>query len=239
MTEILRVENLSISFGSNEVLKGLSFGLRENEVLGIIGPNGAGKTVLLNILSGILSPTGGRIYFKGEDITRKSIVERTLMGFGRTFQVPRSFENMTTFENALVGAAFGSNIAEKDALRISSEILDIIGLRKRKLDFARKLGLLDRKRLEIGIALASRPEILLLDEVAGGLTESELVDVLDIVRNVKDAGVSVIWIEHVLQTMLEGTDRVLLLAEGRDVVHGLPEEVMRSKEVEEIYLGVD
>jgi branched-chain amino acid transport system ATP-binding protein len=239
LKEILKVENLSISFGSNEVLKGLSFELHENEVLGIIGPNGAGKTVLLNILSGILTPLSGRIYYRGEDITKKSIVERTQMGFGRTFQVPRSFENMTAYENALVGAAFGSNIAEKDALHISSEILDTIGLKGRKLDFARKLGLLDRKRLEIGIALASRPAILLLDEVAGGLTESELVDVLDIVRNVKEAGVSVIWIEHVLQTMLEGTDRVLLLAEGRDIVHGLPQEVMNSKEVEEIYLGID
>ena len=239
MEAILKVENLSISFGSNEVLKNLNFELNKNEVLGIIGPNGAGKTVLLNILSGTLSPTGGRIYYKGEDITKKTIVERTLMGFGRTFQVPRSFENMTAYENALVGAAFGSDIAEKDALEISENILDIIGLKNQKLDFARKLGLLDRKRLEIGIALASRPDLLLLDEVAGGLTESELVDVLEIVRNVKEAGVSVIWIEHVLQTMLEGTDRVLLLAEGRDVISGLPRDVMNSKEVEEIYLGID
>ena len=239
MEEILKVENLSISFGSNEVLKELNFELYENEVLGIIGPNGAGKTVLLNILSGTLSPTGGRIFFRGEDITRKSIVERTLMGFGRTFQVPRSFENMTAYENALVGAAFGSDVAEKDALEISESILDIIGLKERKLDFARKLGLLDRKRLEIGIALASKPKLLLLDEVAGGLIESELVDVLEIVRNVKESGISVIWIEHVLQTMLEGTDRVLLLAEGRDVISGLPQDVMDSKEVEEIYLGTD
>jgi len=239
LEEILKVENLSISFGSNEVLKELNFELYENEVLGIIGPNGAGKTVLLNILSGTLSPTGGRIFFRGEDITRKSIVERTLMGFGRTFQVPRSFENMTAYENALVGAAFGSDVAEKDALEISESILDIIGLKERKLDFARKLGLLDRKRLEIGIALASKPKLLLLDEVAGGLIESELVDVLEIVRNVKESGISVIWIEHVLQTMLEGTDRVLLLAEGRDVISGLPQDVMDSKEVEEIYLGTD
>ena len=239
METILRVENLSISFGKNEVLRRLCFELYEGEVLGIIGPNGAGKTVLLNILSGILAPTEGKIWFKGEDITKRSIVERTRMGFGRTFQVPRSFENMTAYENSLVGAAFGSNVSEKESLDISSEILDIIGLGGHKLDFARKLGLLDRKRLEIGVALASRPKLLLLDEVAGGLTESELSDILDIVRNVKEAGVSVIWIEHVLQTMLEGTDRVLLLAEGRDIIDGLPMDVMNSKEVEEIYLGID
>ena len=239
LEEILRVENLSISFGSNEVLKGLNFELYENEVLGIIGPNGAGKTVLLNILSGILAPVGGKIFFRGKDITKKSIVERTHMGFGRTFQVPRSFENMTAYENALVGAAFGSDKAESDAIPISSEILDIIGLGRHKLSFARKLGLLDRKRLEIGVALASRPQLLLLDEAAGGLTESELSDILDIVRNVKEVGISVIWIEHVLQTMVEGADRVLLLAEGRDIIHGRPEDVMDSKEVEEIYLGTD
>jgi len=236
---ILKVENLSISFGSNEVLKDLNFELAENEILGIIGPNGAGKTVLLNILSGILAPNSGKIYYQGEDITKKSIVDRTLMGFGRTFQVPRSFENMTAYENSLVGAVFGNDVTEKDAQKMSSEILDIIGLGKYKGSFASKLGLLDRKRLEIGVALASRPKLLLLDEAAGGLTESELTDVLEIVKNVRASGVSVIWIEHVLQTMIEGTDRVLLLAEGHDVINGLPEEVMKSKEVERIYLGID
>ena len=237
--EILKVENLCISFGSNEVLKDLNFELHENEILGIIGPNGAGKTVLLNILSGILTPNSGKIFFQGEDITKKSIVDRTLMGFGRTFQVPRSFENMTAYENSLVGAVFGNSVSEKDALGISSEILDIIGLGKHKGSFARKLGLLDRKRLEIGVALASKPKLLLVDEAAGGLIESELADVLEIVRNVRASGVSVIWIEHVLQTMIEGTDRVLLLAEGHDVINGLPDEVMKSKEVERIYLGID
>jgi len=239
LNEILKVENLCISFGSNEVLKDLNFTLFENEILGIIGPNGAGKTVLLNILSGILNPNSGTIYYQGEDITKKSIVDRTLMGFGRTFQVPKSFENMTAYENSLVGAVFGNDVSEKDALHLSSEILDIIGLGIHKGSFARKLGLLDRKRLEIGVALASRPKLLLLDEVAGGLTESELVDVLEIVKNVRESGVSVIWIEHVLQTMVEGTDRVLLLAEGHDVINGLPDEVMKSKEVERIYLGID
>jgi len=239
LNEILKVENLSISFGSNHVLCGLNMELYENEVLGIIGPNGAGKTVLLNILSGILKPTAGKIWFMGEDITNRSIVERTRKGFGRTFQVPRSFENMTAYENSLVGAAFGGDCKEKDCLEISSDILDLIGLGRQKQDFARKLGLLDRKRLEIGIALASRPKLLLLDEVAGGLTESELTDVLEIVQNIKAAGISVIWIEHVLQTMVDGTDRVLLLAEGRDIIHGLPQEIMDSKEVEEIYLGTD
>lgn len=239
MNAILKVEDLKISFGSNHVLKSINFELHEDEVLGVIGPNGAGKTVLLNILTGILKPTGGKITYFGEDITEKSIVERTKMGFGRTFQVPRSFEHMTTYENGIVGAVFGSDANEKTASLRTTDILEIIGLSDKSTEFAGKLGLLDRKRLEIGIALASQPKILLLDEVAGGLTESEIIDILKMVKNIKEAGVSIIWIEHILQTMLEGTDRVMLLAEGIDVICGLPHDVMESKEVEEIYLGVD
>lgn len=236
---ILAVKELGISFGNNHVLKSVNFELRENEILGIIGPNGSGKTVLLNILSGILKSTKGSIVFEGQDVSRKSIVERTKMGFGRTFQIPRSFENMTAYENSVVGAVFGADANEKTGGMIAADILESIGLGDKRKFIAGKLGLLDRKRLEIGIALASKPKILLLDEVAGGLTESEVVDILDIVRNIRSAGISVVWIEHVLQTMLEGTDRVMLLAEGTDIICGMPLDVMNSSEVEEIYLGVD
>lgn len=239
MNVILEAKSLSISFGSNHVLKDVSFQLFENEVLGIIGPNGAGKTVLLNVLSGILKPDSGAIIYKGQDVVKKSIPERTIMGFGRTFQVPRSFEHMTAYENGITGAVFGAGLSEKEGGEISRDILDIIGLGEKSLTFAGKLGLLDRKRLEIGIALASKPSILLLDEVAGGLTESEVVEILEIVRNIKNAGVSIIWIEHVLQTMVEGTDRVMLLAVGKNVLTGTPMDVLESKEVEEHYLGID
>jgi branched-chain amino acid transport system ATP-binding protein len=236
---ILEAKNLSISFGNNHVLKDVSFELYKNEVLGIIGPNGAGKTVLLNILSGILKQDVGMIMYQGVDIAKKSIPERTKMGIGRTFQVPRPFEHMTAYENGVMGAVFGAGVNEKAAGAISRDILDIIGLSEKSLMFSGKLGLLDRKRLEIGVALTSMPDILLLDEAAGGLTESEVVEILDIVRNIKDAGVSVIWIEHVLQTMVEGADRVMLLAVGSNILTGTPREVLESKEVEEHYLGVE
>ncbi|MBP2654147.1 MAG: lptB 3 [Firmicutes bacterium] len=239
MNAVLKVENIGISFGSNDVLKSLSFELGENEVLGVIGPNGAGKTVMLNILTGILKPTKGSIIFQGKNITDRTITERCRMGFGRTFQVPRPFEKMTVFENVIVGGVYGDQLREKDAKRRALEVTEIIGLGDKKDWFAGKLGLLDRKRLEIARALASNPKVLLFDEVAGGLTESEVSDILGIVRMVKEQGVSVVWIEHVLKTMREGTDRVLCLAEGRNVICGLPDEVMESKEVHEVYLGAE
>ena len=237
LTPIVSVRDLKISFGSNKVLESVSFDLYAGETLGVIGPNGAGKTVLLNIISGILGADQGEILFKGTDISKKSVTERTMMGIGRTFQIPRSFERMTVYENALVGAVFGQNMSERSGEKKACEVLDMIGLREKKGFFAGKLGLLDRKRLEIGVALASDPSVLLLDEAAGGLTETEVTDLLEIIGKVKSTGIGVIWIEHVLQTMLHGTERILLLAEGRDLLCGSPLEVMESKEVERVYLG--
>jgi len=217
---VLQVKDLDISFGNNHVLKSLSFDVRKSEVLGVIGPNGAGKTVALNLLTGILQPTKGEIIFRGQNINQKSITERCRMGLGRTFQVPRPFEKMTVFENLLVGGVYGDNLSEKGAKKRAFEVVDMIGLGSKVEWLAGKLGLLDRKRLEIGRALTTNPQILLFDEVAGGLTEAEVNDILHIVRMIKAQGVSVVWIEHVLKTMREGTDRVLCLAEGRNVICG-------------------
>jgi branched-chain amino acid transport system ATP-binding protein len=236
---VLNVQDIGISFGSNHVLKSLSLDLRPSEVLGVIGPNGAGKTVMLNILTGIMRPTKGEIFLEGENITNLSTTERCKKGIGRTFQVPRPFEKMTVFENILVGSVYGDHKSEKEAKIKALDIMAKIGLTEKKNWFAGKLGLLDRKRLEIGRALASNPKVLLFDEVAGGLTESEVGDILNLVKMVKEEGISVIWIEHVLKTMREGTDRVLCIAEGRNVICGIPEEVMRSKEVHDVYLGAD
>ena len=207
-------------------------------MLGVIGPNGAGKTVMLNILTGILKPTGGKILFKGEDITGTGITERVRMGFGRTFQIPRSFEKMTAFENIICSGVYGDGLSEKQAGERAWDILRTIGLRKKADTFAGKLNLLDRKRLEIGSAMASGPEVLFLDEVAGGLTETEVAEMLEIVKSLKDSGCAIIWIEHVIQTMLQGTDRILLLSDGRDIITGLPYAVMDSEECKTVYLGV-
>ncbi|MBQ9979990.1 MAG: ATP-binding cassette domain-containing protein [Oscillospiraceae bacterium] len=239
MKEILSVRDLGISFGSNEVLKSINFDVYENEVLGVIGPNGAGKTVMLNIISGILKPTHGSLTFLGEDLLEKKIVERTYAGIGRTFQVPRSFEAMSVFENVVIGAAYGNGISEKAAKEKACEILNFIDLYDKRNQPAGKLNLIGRKRLEIGIALASDPRLLLLDEVAGGLTKSEVTEILQIVSNIKARGISIIWIEHVMQTMIEGTDRVMLMAGGKDIITAPAEVVMASDEVNMVYLGAD
>ena len=239
MEVILSVQDLGISFGSNHVLKSVNFELFENEVLGVIGPNGAGKTVMLDLLTGILRPTKGKIIFQENDITHAKITQRCHLGLGRTFQIPKSFEQMTVYENIIVGAVYGNDMSEKNAKESALDILETIGLADKKQWLAGKLGLLDRKRLEIGRAMATEAKVLLFDEVAGGLIESEVHQILDIVKPIKERGKSVIWIEHVLQTMLEGTDRVLCLAEGRDLICGKPIEVLESKEVAECYLGAD
>lgn len=239
MNEILTVKDVGISFGSHEVLKSVNFTLYENECLGIIGPNGAGKTVLLNILSGILTPTKGTVSFQGQDISKQKITERCRGGFGRTFQVPRPFEKMTVLENIMLGGVFGAGLSENEAKKEAVEIAEFIGLQDRLSWFAGKLGLLERKRLEIGRALSTKPKILLLDEVGGGLTESEVGSIIDLVKKVKANGLSIIWIEHIIRTMLEGTDRTLLVANGVDVICGKPQEVMTSREVREVYMGVE
>ena len=239
MSTILSVTDLGISFGSNDVLKSVNFELQENEVLGVIGPNGAGKTVMLNILTGILKPTKGTVTYQGKDITNEDITKRCKSGIGRTFQVPRPFEKMTVFENIMVGGVYGAGMTEKQAKVRAHEVAETIGLQDKLTWFGSKLGLLDRKRLEIGRALATNPKVLLLDEVGGGLTESEVETVIQLVKTVKSQGLSVIWIEHIIRTMLEGTDRVLLLANGVDVTCGTPLEVMNSDAVKEVYMGGD
>ncbi len=173
-----------------------------------------------------------------KDLLSVRIDERARLGLGRTFQVPRSFENMTAYENIMVSAICGGQATQRDAAKRAQEILELIGLEDKALMLAGSLKLLDRKRLEIGIALAPCPKVLMFDEVAGGLTESEISNILDIVTSLKKHGYSIIWIEHVIQTMLNGTDRVLLLADGCDIICDLPQIVLDSNEVEKVYLGV-
>lgn len=192
---------------------------------------------MLNILTGILLPLKGSIIYEGRDITRQKITQRCRSGIGRTFQVPRPFEKMTIMENIMVGAIYGAGLTEAKAKTKAAQVAEIIGLSD-KLDwFAGKLGLLDRKLLEVGRALATSPRVLLFDEVGGGLTHSEVESVIRLVKNFKAQGISVIWIEHIIKTMLEGTDRVMLLAGGSDVLTGTPLEVMKSRQVREVYMG--
>jgi len=211
--------------------------VKEGEILGMMGPNGAGKTTVFNLLTGLLRPDAGFIEFKGEDITHQSPAKRCHKGIGRTYQIPRPFDKMSVFENLLVAAVHGGGLKEKEARPEINDILIQIGLHDQKHLLAGGLPLLDRKRLELGRALATRPSLILLDEIAGGLTEGEMGQILKIIKEIQNRGITIIWIEHILMMMSEGVDRLLAIAEGRWLTCGNPSEVMNSKEVLECYLG--
>ncbi|NIO06108.1 MAG: ATP-binding cassette domain-containing protein [Proteobacteria bacterium] len=239
MSDILIANNLQKKFGNLVAVHDLSFEVKEGEILGMMGPNGAGKTTVFNLLTGILKPDRGTITLKGEDITHESPSKRCRQGIGRTYQIPRPFDKMTVFENLLVAAVHGGGLSEKKGRSAIQGILDSIGLFSVRDRLAGGLGLLDRKRLELGRALATQPSLILLDEVASGLTEGETEEVLKIVKKIQRRGITIVWIEHILAMMSEGVDRLLVISEGRWLNCGNPEKVMSSEEVLECYLGVE
>ena len=206
---------------------------------GIIGPNGSGKTTVFNTLAGLIQPSSGRICFEGKDITAVPTHLRCRMGIGRTFQIPRPFERMSVYENVLSAAVFGSGCSEHAGREIALSVLEFTGLGEKREQRAGMLTLLDRKRLEIARAIGTGPKLLLLDEVAAGLTSREIDDVIVLVQRLKRRGYTIIWIEHIIETMIRATDCLLCIAEGRCVIQGKPMEVMQSKEVEKLYLGVE
>jgi len=234
---ILVASNLRKHFGNLVVVDDLSFEVRKGEILGMMGPNGAGKTTVFNLLTGMLTPNGGSIHFEGKDITRISPSKRCRLGIGRTYQIPQPFEKMSVFENLLVAAVHGGGLSERAGRRTIREIMELVDLSSLKDHLAGGLSLLDRKRLELGRALATQPGLILIDEVAGGLTEAETKQVLTIVKEIQQKGISIIWIEHILMMMSEGVDRLLVISEGRFLNCGDPSEVMCSEEVLECYLG--
>ena len=239
MNVILKVDNLHVGYGRFKVLHSLSFEVEEGRVLGVIGPNGAGKTTLMNALSGLIIPYDGSILFNGHDITKLSSDRRCRLGLGRTYQIPRPFERLTVFENALVGACYGTGRSEKNAVSHAYDALEVTALYDKRDTIAGHLTLLDRKRLEVARALATQPSLLLLDEVAAGLTDAEVHEVMALVESLKQTGITIIWIEHVIRTMVESTDKILCLSTGTKLIYGDPTDVMNSKEVEEVYLGVE
>ncbi len=239
MSEILVVDNLRKSFGRLVAVDDLSLDVKQGEILGMMGPNGAGKTTVFNLLTGVIKSDEGTITFNGKDITQESPSRRCRLGLGRTYQIPQPFDKMTVFENLLVAAVHGGALSERKARGEIHDILDMIGLFPQKNDLAGGLPLLDRKALELGRAMATQPSLILLDEVAGGLTEAESEQVLKIVKGIQQRGISIVWIEHILMMMSEGVDRLLVISEGRWLKCGQPGEVMNSEEVLECYLGAE
>jgi branched-chain amino acid transport system ATP-binding protein len=239
MTDILKVNHLTKEFGKLKAVNDLSFEVREGEILGVMGPNGAGKTTVFNLLTGVFRPDQGSIFFKGRDITHKSPAKRCHNGLGRTYQIPRPFDKLSIFENLLVGAVHGGKLSERKGREKVYEILELIGLDEARDQIAGGIPLLDRKRLELGRALATQPDLILLDEIAGGLTEKEAEEILMTVNKIWKRGISIIWIEHILMMMSEGVHRLLVISEGGWLQCGDPKEVMNSAEVLECYLGAE
>lgn len=236
---MLSLLNVSKSFGSLKVADDVSFDVPEGQALGIIGPNGAGKSTLFNLITGNLVPDSGTIGFDGRDVTRAPAMRRCLDGVGRSFQIPQPFEKLTVFENLLVAATHGRAASEAAVSDTCADVLERTGLLPKANALAGSLSLLERKRLELARALATGPKLLLLDEIAGGLTEGECQSLVRTIRGIHAEGITIVWIEHVLHALTSVVERLLVLDFGRVIGIGDPGKIMESREVKEIYLGIE
>jgi branched-chain amino acid transport system ATP-binding protein len=234
---ILVLDNVEMSFGALMVTDGVSLSVTEGEALGIIGPNGAGKTTLFGLIAGALKPTAGKVMLDGRDVTALGPQARCRAGVGRSHQVPLPFEKLTVFENVLAAACFGQDRRERDVVDFCGEVLAQTELLAKANRLAGSLTLLDRKRLEMARALATRPRLLLLDEIAGGLSEGERGALVETIRDIHASGTTILWIEHVVHALTAVVSRLMVLNFGRKIAEGEPQAVMNSDEVRTIYLG--
>jgi branched-chain amino acid transport system ATP-binding protein len=235
---ILGLDNLTRSFGSLKAVDGVNLAVAPGEALGIIGPNGAGKSTLFNLVTGLLRPDAGSISFDGRDITRAPPRARCVAGIGRSFQIPHPFENLTVFENLLVAAVHGRRRREREVIDACGDILERTGLIAFANRRAGTLNLLGRKRLELARALAGAPRLLLLDEIAGGLTEAECAELVTLVKEINKSSMAIVWVEHIVHVLVAVVSRLVVLNFGRKIVEGEPRSVMASAEVREIYMGI-
>ena len=236
---LLTLKNVSKSFGALKVTDGVSLSVTEGEVLGILGPNGAGKTTLFNLISGDLKVDSGEITFDGLRINDAPPFQRCRSGIGRSYQVPQPFGGMSVVENLVTAACFGAQVSEKEAWQIAWDVLEQTGLQKFANQAAGGLTLLNRKRLELARALATQPRLLLLDEIAGGLTEHEAQELVAEQQRIKQSGITMIWIEHVVHALLSLADQLLVINFGRTLCEGKPETVMQDPEVKRVYMGLE
>ncbi len=238
---VLHIRGLSKSFGGLMVIRNLGFSLARGEILGVIGPNGSGKTTLFNMITGFLKPNGGEIKFLDRNITNKKPSTICKAGISRTFQLVKPFPHLTALENVMAGRSYGRKPAKniRQAREEANEIMEFTGLIDKQMIVAGQLNLIDRKRLEIARALATRPLLLLLDEVFAGLNPFEVEEALSLIRKIKDLGITLMVVEHVMKVILGVSNRVIVLSYGGKIFEGLPEEALQDRNVIEAYLGED
>ena len=237
MPALVELHDVTKSFGSLKAIADVSLTVEEGEALGIVGPNGAGKTTLLNVIAGNLRPDHGHVLFQGRDITRLAGHEHCREGIARTFQVPRPFVGLTAFENVLVGATYGRGEADGNVQASCAEALERARLLQKANALAGELTLLERKRLELARALVTKPRVLLLDEIGGGLTEPEVLELIETIKELRAGGITIVWIEHIVHALLSVVDRLVALAAGRKLIEGDPRTVIESPELRDVYLG--
>ena len=238
MTVLLELETVSKFYGALKAVDSVKLRVADGEALGVIGPNGAGKSTMFNLITGDAAPSAGRVLFGGTDMTTMPPHARSRMGIGRSYQIPHPFANMTVFENLLVGAIFGGRSSERESYNRCSDVLKVTGLYDKANRPARTLTLLQRKRLELARALAMQPKLLLLDEIAGGLTEHECGELVKTIKEIHANGTTIVWIEHIVHALISVTSRLVVMNFGLVLAEGDPHEVMANSRVREVYMGI-
>ena len=236
---LLALHSVSKSYGALKVTDSITLSVTEGETLGILGPNGAGKTTLFNLISGDARVDAGQVSYAGQDVTMLPPHQRCRLGIGRSYQVPQPFGNMSVFENLVTAACFGGELAERQAWEQAVQVLEQTGLQAHANKPAGSLTLLNRKRLELARALATGPRLLLLDEIAGGLTEHEAQQLIEELRRIKASGVTMIWIEHVVHALLSVADRLFVINFGQKLAEGKAVDVMADEQVRRVYMGME
>ena len=236
---LLRLHGVSRAFGGLRAVSNVDLAVQSGEILGLIGPNGAGKTTLFNLITGVFLPTEGRVEFQQQDITKFPPARRCTLGIARTFQLVKPFPHLTVLDNVAVGRIYGRERANsrRQAEAEAAEVLIEVGLADRPDLLAKSLTLVDRKRLELGRALATRPRLLLIDELLAGLNPSEVLVAMELIRRIRDSGITIIMVEHLVKAVFGLSDRVVVLNAGEKIAEGKPGEVATDERVVDAYLG--